>query len=100
MLPIPPVRSDNAGNEAHRNKIGQIHGSRIGLDQRLQYRIVTGKCLQDLPAICLADPGSLVMVLHPAILAAELLVRASIPDLIAAFKAMRHPSDIFPVSHF
>ena len=100
MPSVPAVGSHDARNKAHGDKVGQIHGDRIGLDQGLQYGIVTGKCLQDLPAVGLAHSGGRIMIFRPAVLAAELLVRASIPDLIAALKAVRHPSDIFPVSHF
>lgn len=100
MLSIPPVRGHDTGDKAHRNQIRQVHRDRICFDERLQYGIVTGKCLQDLSSVSLAHPGCSIMILHPAVLAAELLVRASVFDLIAAFKTMWHPSDIFPVSHF
>ena len=100
MLSAANVGGDNARNKTHGDQVRQIHGNSIGIDQGLQDRIVTGKCLQDLPAVGLAHSGSRIMILHPAALAAELLVCASVFDLIAAFQTMRHPSDIFPVSHF
>ena len=100
MLSAANVRGDHTRDKTHGNQVSQIHGNSIGIDQGLQDRIVTGKCLQNLPAIGLAHSGSRIMILHPAVLAAELLVCTSVFDLIAAFQTMRHPSDIFPVSHF
>ena len=93
------MRSYRVQDETGIHYIEKVYGRYSCLEQAVEYRVITCYCLHYPTAICPAGLRLLVVVFCPAALAAELLVRPSIIDLMAAFQAHRCTSDYFRIVH-
>lgn len=99
MLAIFTERGHDRRGKTHRGKGYHVSRPYISLDQAVQYLIVPRQRIHYPPLEKPAALGLLVKVFRPAFIAAELLVRASVPDGISTFKTHRQMPFILLVAH-
>lgn len=91
-MPHFTMRSDRIQHKAEIHKFKQIHRLDSGPMQPVQNIVIPGDCLHHPSLIGSPSPNLGVIVPAPACLAAELLVRTSILDLMPTFQTHRSAS--------
>lgn len=90
MMTHPAMRSHGIQNETKVNQIEQIHRVNPGLDKTVKYIIISRQCVHHPAPISPAGFDLCIVIPVPALVATELLVRPSVPDLMSALQTYRY----------
>ena len=88
----PPVRCHRIQREAEMDKFKGIHRSHPSLHQTVKNVIIPGQCLQHPSFIGSPRLDLGVIMLIPALVAAEFLISPPVSDLMSALQTDRHLS--------